>query len=177
MSSMARARSRCGSPRVAAVAADRDAPNWYRRRPRSVASARHGGSPPNQPPSNAGIPRACSTRATTTIRRALTRHSGLPELHRDVPKLPRIADLKRIGMSYYNQSKWLEAKAAFEKVISDYPQQPERLSDAYYKLGMTFERLNQIDNAKKAYDTVVQKYTNTKSFPLANQALQRLTKR
>ena len=80
-------------------------------------------------------------------------------------------------MSYYNQSKWLEAKAAFEKVISDYPQQPERLSDAYYKLGMTFERLNQIDNAKKAYDTVVQKYTNTKSFPLANQALQRLTKR
>ena len=27
------------------------------------------------------------------------------------------------------------------------------MPDAYYKLGQTFERLNQIDNAKTAYET------------------------
>ena len=94
------------------------------------------------------------------------------------PKLPNAADAQyNIGMSYYSLGKWPEAKTAFEKVISEYPQQPERVSDAYYKLGQTFERLNQIDEAKKAYDAVVQKYPTTKSYALANQALQRLTRR
>ena len=94
------------------------------------------------------------------------------------PKLPNAADAQyNIGMSYYSLSKWPEAKTAFEKVITDYPQQPERVSDAYYKLGQTFERLGQIDEAKRAFETVVQKYPTTKSYALANQALQRLTRR
>jgi tol-pal system protein YbgF len=94
------------------------------------------------------------------------------------PRLSQAADAQyNIGMSYYNQSKWPEAKAAFEKVIVGYPDQNARVSDAYYKLGQTYERLNQTDNAKKAYDTVVQKYPNTVSSPLAKQALERLNKR
>jgi len=94
------------------------------------------------------------------------------------PRLPNAADAQyNIGMSYYSLGRWPEAKTAFEKVITDYPQQPERVSDAYYKLGQTFERLNQPDEATKAYDTVVQKYPTTKSYALANQAWKRLTKR
>jgi len=94
------------------------------------------------------------------------------------PKLPQAGDAQyNIGMSYFSLGKWPEAKTAFEKVINDYPQQSERVSDAYYKLGGTYEQLKQFDEAKKAYDTVVQKYPNTKSYALANQALQRLTRR
>ena len=32
------------------------------------------------------------------------------------------------------------------------------MPDAYFKLGQTYERLKQIDNAKKAYEAAVQKY-------------------
>ena len=53
------------------------------------------------------------------------------------PRLPQAAGaMYNIGMSYYNQSKWAEARDAFLKVINDYPQaQGTTLPDAYYKLG------------------------------------------
>jgi TolA-binding protein len=95
------------------------------------------------------------------------------------PKLqPQAANAQyNIGMSYYSQSKWPEAREAFAKVTSDYPQQDDVVADAYYKLGQTYEQLKQIDNARKAYEAVVQKYSTTKTFSLANQALQRLNRR
>jgi tol-pal system protein YbgF len=97
------------------------------------------------------------------------------------PRTSNAADAQyNIGMAYYNMSnapgavpRWGEARDAFQKVISDYPQQTNRVADAYYKLGQTFERLAQIDNARKAYETVVQKYPTTQAAALANQALQR----
>ena len=82
-----------------------------------------------------------------------------------------------IGMSYYNQNKWTEARDAFQKVITDYPQaQGTTVPDSYYKLGQTFERLNQIDAARKMYEAAVQKFPGPPSA-LSNQALQRLTRR
>ena len=39
-------------------------------------------------------------------------------------------------------------------MITEYPQSPS-VSEAYFKLGSSFERMNQIDDAKKAYDTVI----------------------
>jgi tol-pal system protein YbgF len=136
--------------------------------------------PPNPPPSNAGISPQRMYDASyddySSARYDLA-VQGFQNFIATFPRLPQAADAQyNIGMSYFNQAKWPEAKTAFEKVISDYPQQPERLSDAYYKLGMTFEQLKQIDNAKKAYDMVVQKFPNTKSFALANQALIRLNR-
>jgi len=82
-----------------------------------------------------------------------------------------------IGMSYYAQRKWPEARDAFLKVINDYPQsQGSTLPDAYYKLGQVYEALNQVDNAKKAYEAAVQKFPGPPSA-LSNQALQRLNRR
>lgn len=92
-----------------------------------------------------------------------------------VPQSP--AAQYNIGMSYYNLSQWGEARDAFQKVITDYPQAPAPiLPEAYYKLGQSFERLNQLDNAKKAYETAVQKFPGNPSA-LAAQALQRLNRR
>src|SRR5947208_9443253 len=76
------------------------------------------------------------------------------------PKAPQAgAAMYNIGMSYYTQRKWPEARDAFLKVINDFPQQSQgsTLPDAYYKLGQVYEALNQVDNAKKAYEAALQK--------------------
>ena len=94
------------------------------------------------------------------------------------PRLPNAADAQyNIGMSYFNQSKWGEAREAFQKTINDYPQNTDRVPEAYYKLGQTFERLNQIDNAKRAYETLVQRFPNVFSATQAKQALDRLNRK
>ncbi len=96
------------------------------------------------------------------------------------PRAPQAPDAQyNIGQSYYQQSKYPEARDAYQKVVTDYAQiaQPSTLADAYYKLGMTYERLNQIDAAKQTYQTVVQKYPTTSSATLANSALQRLNRK
>jgi tol-pal system protein YbgF len=94
------------------------------------------------------------------------------------PKSPNAALAQyNIGMSYYNQNKWNEAREAFQKVIADYPQDAQTNAEAYFKLGQTYEHVNQIDNAKKAYETVVQKYPSAFQATLARQALERLNRR
>jgi tol-pal system protein YbgF len=97
------------------------------------------------------------------------------------PRTPNAANAQyNIGMSYYNQGKWAEARDAFQRVISDYPQQDDRVAESYYKLGQAFEQLKQLDNAKRAYETLVQKYPSASGgFPAtqAKVALDRLNKR
>jgi tol-pal system protein YbgF len=94
------------------------------------------------------------------------------------PRLPPAADAQyNIGMAFFNQSKWPEARDEFQKVIQEYPQATERVADAYYKLGQTFEQLKQIDNAKRAYETLVQRFPNAFTASQARQALDRLTKK
>jgi TolA-binding protein len=61
-------------------------------------------------------------------------------------------------------------------VISDYPQSTS-VPQAYYKLGQTYERLNQVDLARKAYDTVIKTYPDDSATQLARQALERLNRR
>ena len=63
--------------------------------------------------------------------------------------------------------------AALQKVISDYPAEQQRPS-AYYKLGLTYEALKQPDLARKAFETVVQKYPSSYDAVLAQQALDRI---
>ncbi len=94
-------------------------------------------------------------------------------------RMPQAGDAQfNIGMSYYNQSKYAEARDAFLKVTTDFPQaQGTTVPDAYYKLGQSYEHLNQVDAAKQAYQTVIQKFPGTQSATQANNALQRLTRR
>ena len=103
---------------------------------------------------------------------------GLQGFIQAYPRTPQAAAAQfTIGMSYYNQSKWTDARDAFQKVITDYPQaQGTTVPDSYYKLGQTFERLNQIDAAKKMYEAAVQKFPGLPSV-LSSQALQRLNRR
>ena len=94
------------------------------------------------------------------------------------PRLANAADAQyNIGMSYYQLSKWTEARDAFQKVITDYPQNTDRVSEAFYKLGQTYERLTQVDNAKRSYETLIQKFPNSFSASQARQALDRLNKK
>ena len=94
------------------------------------------------------------------------------------PRLANAADAQyNIGMSYYQLSKWTEARDAFQKVITDYPQNTDRVSEAFYKLGQTYERLTQVDNAKRMYETLIQKFPSSFSASQARQALDRLNKR
>ncbi|HET7698464.1 MAG TPA: tetratricopeptide repeat protein [Vicinamibacterales bacterium] len=94
------------------------------------------------------------------------------------PRLPQAADAQyNIGMSYFNQSNWPQARDAFQKTINDYPQATDRVADAYYKLGQTFEMLKQVDNAKRAYETLIQRFPNAFTATQAKNALDRLTKK
>lgn len=96
------------------------------------------------------------------------------------PRAPQTPNaLYNIGQAYYSQSKYPEARDAYQRIITDYGSvaDPSTLADANYKLGMTYERLNQIDAAKQAYQTVVQKYPSTASATMANNALQRLNRK
>ena len=95
------------------------------------------------------------------------------------PRLPQAAAAQfNIGSSYYNMgNRWNEALAAFQLVTTQYPQDAEMNPQAYFKIGQTYEQLKQVDNAKKAYETVVQKYPTSFQATQASQALQRLNRR
>jgi len=95
------------------------------------------------------------------------------------PRLPQAAAAQfNIGSSYYNMGNhWNEALAAFQLVTTQYPQDAEMNPQAYYKIGQTYEQLKQVDNAKKAYQTVVDKYPASFQASQASQALLRLAKR
>ena len=64
-----------------------------------------------------------------------------------------------IGMSYYNQGKWTEARDAFLKVITTTRRRGQRRSQTRTTSSdRPTSALKQIDVAKKAYETVVQKF-------------------
>jgi tol-pal system protein YbgF len=65
-----------------------------------------------------------------------------------------------IGNSLYGAGKFREAVVAYQKVIADYPQ-TNSVPEAYYKLGQAYEQNKQIDLARKAYETLIEKYSNT----------------
>jgi tol-pal system protein YbgF len=102
---------------------------------------------------------------------------GFQAFIRTFPTSPKAAEAQLyIGYSLYNAGRNNDALAALQKVISDYSQSGS-VSSAYYKLGLTYEALKQPDNARKAFETVVQKYPNSADAVLAQQALERLKRR
>jgi TolA-binding protein len=95
------------------------------------------------------------------------------------PRLPQAAAAQfNIGASYYNMGNhWNEARDAFLLVTTQYPQDADNNAQAFFKLGQTYEQMKQVDAAKKAYQTVMQKYPASFQATQANQAFQRLTGR
>ena len=80
-----------------------------------------------------------------------------------------------IGNSLQAQSKYREALTAYQKVITDYPQ-GDSLAPAYYKVGLTYERLNQPDLARKAFETVIRDYPTAVEAALSRQRLDSMGK-
>ena len=84
--------------------------------------------------------------------------AGFESFIRAYPNSPQADDAQLyIGNSLFNDGKFQEAAQAYLKVISDYPK-GDTVPTAYYKLGQTYENLQQLDPARKAYETVVKTY-------------------
>jgi TolA-binding protein len=58
-------------------------------------------------------------------------------------------------------------------VITSYPQ-TDSVPAAYYKLGLTYEALKQIEPARRALETVIKNHPATSEATLARQVLVRL---
>jgi len=102
---------------------------------------------------------------------------GFETYIRMFPRLDKADDAQlRIGDSLYQSGKNREAVDAYQKVISDYSQS-ESVPAAYYKLGLTYEGLKQAELAKKAFETVMQKYPAAPEATLAQQRLNVLNRR
>jgi tol-pal system protein YbgF len=114
-----------------------------------------------------------------TSNRYETAIQGFELFIRSFPNLPQAASAQfNIGASYYNMGNhWNEARDAFLLVTTKYPQDADINAQAFFKLGQTYEQLKQVDTAKKAYETVVQKYPASFQATQASQALQRLNRR
>ena len=48
------------------------------------------------------------------------------------------------------------------------------MPEAYYKLGLSYEALKQLDAARKAFETVIKSHPAASEATLAQQALERL---
>jgi TolA-binding protein len=81
-----------------------------------------------------------------------------------------------IGESYFQWGKhYEEALAAYTAVIANY-KDPEVVSDAMYKQGVTYEQLGQKDNAIRSYQQVIKLYKGSSAEILATTALRKLIK-
>ena len=66
----------------------------------------------------------------------------------------------------------IEAVAAYNRVIANYPGSPS-VPKAYYKRGMSFERLGDIARARESYEAVIKQFPDTPEAVLAKQGLER----
>lgn len=79
-----------------------------------------------------------------------------------------------IGETYFSQNKWTEAVAEYNKVIEAYPN-TNSVPVAYYKRGMSQERLGQADAARASWETVVKMAPDSDPGRLAKQRLSATT--
>src|SRR5436190_17636853 len=145
-------------------------------------SAPSGGSPQTAPPAAPTVPLGVSPQKMFdsayddfTSTRYETAIQGFELFIRTFPNLPQAASAQfNIGASYFNMGNhWNEARDAFLLVTTKYPLDAEMNAQAWFKLGATYEQLRQLDAAKKAYETVVQKYPASFQATQASQALSR----
>jgi tol-pal system protein YbgF len=81
-----------------------------------------------------------------------------------------------IGESYYQQGKFREAVAAYDRGISDYPNN-KKIPDMYFKRGMAQSALGQTDRARESWEYVVKTFPNSDAGRLAKQRLEQLSRR
>jgi len=90
------------------------------------------------------------------------------------PKSDKADDAQlNIGNALYAAGKFRDAIDAFQRVIATYANS-DSVPLAYYKMGLTYTELRQPDLARKAFETVVQKYPAIPEAMLAKQRLDAL---
>ena len=99
--------------------------------------------------------------------------SGFQAFLKTFPKSELADDAQfNIGDTCFSQNKWAEAVAEYDKVIDGYPG-TNSVPLAYYKRGMSQERLGQTDAARASWETVVKMSPDSDAGRLAKQLLSR----
>jgi tol-pal system protein YbgF len=80
-----------------------------------------------------------------------------------------------IGECNYADGKNQEAVQAYNQVITNYPR-GQSVAPAYYKRGLAFERLGQIDRARESFEAVIKAFPDSDAARLAKQNLDRLNR-
>jgi tol-pal system protein YbgF len=80
-----------------------------------------------------------------------------------------------IGECNYADGKNQEAVQAYNQVITNYPR-GQSVAPAYYKRGLAFERLGQVDRAKESFEAVVKSFPDSDAARLAKQNLDRINR-
>jgi tol-pal system protein YbgF len=80
-----------------------------------------------------------------------------------------------IGECNYADGKNQEAVQAYNQVITNYPR-GQSVAPAYYKRGLAFERLGQVDRAKESFDAVIKSFPDSDAARLAKQNLDRINR-
>ena len=102
--------------------------------------------------------------------------AGFDQYLRQFPRSGQ-ADLAQyyIGECNFQSGKHQEAVQAFTSVIVNYPK-GQSIAPAYYKRGMAFESLGQVDRARESLESVVKMFPDSDAARLAKQALDRLNR-
>lgn len=97
--------------------------------------------------------------------------SGFQAFLKAFPKSELADDAQfNIADTYFSQNKFTEAVAEYDKVIAGYPN-TNSVPLAYYKRGMSQERLGQTDAARQSWETVVKMAPESDPGRLAKQRL------
>ncbi len=78
-----------------------------------------------------------------------------------------------IGESLFSDGRFEDAVGAYDLVISDYAE-GDAVPLAYYKRGLTLDRLDETERARESYEHVVVNFPDSDAGRLAKQALDRL---
>jgi tol-pal system protein YbgF len=87
------------------------------------------------------------------------------------------ADLAQfyIGECNYADGKHQEAVQAYTQVIVNYPK-GQSVAPAYYKRGLAFGELGQVDRARESFEAVIKLFPDSDAARLAKQSLDRLNR-
>ena len=80
-----------------------------------------------------------------------------------------------IGECNYSNGKFTDAAAAYTQVIVNYPK-GDAAPMAYYKRGLAFERLGQVDRARESYEQTMKLFPDSDPARVAKQALDRINR-
>jgi tol-pal system protein YbgF len=80
-----------------------------------------------------------------------------------------------IGQTYYADGRFDEAVAAFGQVLAAYPD-GDVVPEATYKRGLSLDRLGDTERARTSFELIIENYPESPMAPLAQQALDRLTR-